>query len=384
MLSTNLLAIAIQAKISTLLIGPPGIGKTAILTALVAQIRDRKYGGEHFPLVITNAAQAMPEDLGGAQVPNHADKTMDSYAMGAIKELIKAGRGVHFLDEYGSVGPQMRAACLSIFEGHQYGDRHLPNIAVVAAMNDPSIATNGQDMSLPELNRPFHLRWELDDGQWFDWLRGGEGAVASFPILPEDYTKTHLPKARNFVAMFLKLHPTLIHVEPAAGVQSAWPSKRSWTNAAHLLSAVLACGFQLSSDEVNAVMRGFVGSSAADEFFAWFRLMDLPDPEALLANPKTSFATIPVRQDRAIACLESVAAAAIEHRDNPAERIARWNAAWEVLEPVINTHQDRAMSAATILARGGPPGARPPLIGNKILKHRQDMGVSQMVSKDKK
>ena len=374
MLHTDLLSIAIQANVSTLVVGPPGTGKTATVEQIVAVIRDKVYGGKNFPLVMTNAAQAMPEDLGGAQVPNHESRTMDAYAMGAIKELVRAQRGVHFIDEYGSCGPQMRAACLSVFEGKLYGDVRLPGVAVIAAMNPPNIATNGSEMSLPESNRPFWLYWQVDNGAFFDWLLGGAGAVATVPILPDNWEATHLPKARALVANYHRRSPAQIHVEPAPEAATGpWPSMRSWTGAARMLAAVLAAGFEIGSDQVHGAAAGFVGKTSADMFFKWVKDMDLPDPEALLASPAQAAGLIPQKHDRAIACLDSVAAAAIEDRPN---KVKRWAAAWEVLTPVIQAHQDRAMSAAQILASRMPPGAQFPAVAAVILKTRKDMGIS--------
>lgn len=373
MLCTDMLSIAIQANVSTLLVGAPGVGKTAILQQIVREIGRLRNKGD-FPLVITNAAQAMPEELGGAQVPNHETRTMDSYAMGQIKALIKAGVGVHFIDEYGSCGPQMRAACLSVFEGRLYGDTVLPNVAVVAAMNPPSVATNGSEMTLPESNRPFWLPWEVDNAAYFDYLLGGPGAVANVRLLPDDWEE-HLPKARSLVAMYLKRNPNAVHCEPPPEKATGpWPSRRSWVNAARMFAATRACGFELASDQVHAAVRGFIGQAHADEFFRWVKDMDLPDPEALLAAPKTGAKLVPEKHDRAIACLESVAAAAIEDRPN---KVKRWEAAWEILTPVIETHQDRAMSAGAILASRMPAGAQFPAVAAKILKARRDMGISK-------
>lgn len=374
MKQTNLLALAIQANISTLLVGDPGVGKTAILEQIVNVLREKKYDG-NFPFVVMNMAQAMPEDLGGAQVPNHETRTMDAYAMGAIKALVKAGRGVFFGDERGSCGPQMRAAFLSVEEGRRFGDQWLKDVAVVSAMNPPSIATNGSEMTLPESNRPLWIEWTVDDGAWFDWLLGGAGAVANVPLLPDNWEVTHLPKTRSLVAMYLKRNPRCIHMQPSAEQATGpWASRRSWTNAARMFAAVLAAGFELASDEVHGAVKGCVGGAAADEFFRWVKDMDLPDPEALLASPKNAVGMIPQKHDRAIACLESVAAAAIEDRPN---KVKRWEAAWEILTPVIETHQDRAMSAGTILAGRMPAGAQFPAVAAKILKARRDMGISK-------
>lgn len=374
MLHTNLLAIAIQANVSTLLVGRPGVGKTAILGQLVAELRDKLYGGKDFPFVVTNAAQAMPEDLGGAQVPNHDTRTMDAYAMGSIKEFVRCGRGVHLIDEYGSCSPQMRAATLSVFEGRLYGDKHLPGVAVVAAMNPPDIATNGAEMSLPESNRPLWVEFQADNNSFFDFLLGGKGAVTNVPLLPADWEATHLPKTRSLVAMYLKRNPKSIHVEPPPEKATGpWASMRSWTNAARMFAAVLSAGFPIGSDEVHGAVKGFVGKDIADEFFTWVRDMDLPDPEVLLANPKVAGSLIPEKHDRAIACLESVAAAAIEDRPN---KVKRWEAAWEILTPVIQSRQDRAMSAGSLLATRMPAGAQFPAIAATILKIRRDMGIS--------
>jgi hypothetical protein len=374
MLCTNLLSIAIQANVSTMLIGRPGVGKTAILRQIVTELRNKLYGGKGFPFIVTNCAQAMPEDLGGAQVPNHETRTMDSYAMGAIKEFMQHGNGVHFFDEAGSAGPGMRAAKLSITEGRLYGDKHLPGVAVVEAMNPPDIACNGSETSLPESNRPFWIDWAVENNHFFDHLLGGPGAVTNVPVLPGDWEATHLPKTRSLVAMYLKRNPKSIHVEPPPEKATGpWASMRSWTGAARMFAAVLSAGFPIGSDEVHGAVKGFVGKDIADEFFTWVRDMDLPDPEALLANPKNANNLIPQKHDRAIACLESVAAAAIEDRPNKAKR---WEAAWEVLTPVIQTHQDRAMSAGALLASRMPQGAQFPAIAATILKIRRDMGIS--------
>lgn len=379
MLHGDILSIAIQINQTTMIVGPPGVGKTAITKELVKQLEERRYGGKPFPLVFQSLAQIMPEDLAGAQVPNHETKTMDAYMMGSIKSLLDAKQGVYFGDEYGSCSPMVRAAFLNAAQDRLFGDTHLPNVAVVCAMNPPDIATNGQDMTAPESNRFFWLTWELNNKDWFDWLIGGKGAVSSFPIVPTNWKVKHLPKAKSLIMSFLKTNPMLIHQMPTADKATApWPSHRSWTNAAGMFAAVLACGYPLASDHVHAAVAGCVGGGAADTFFAWVKDMDLPDPEKLLNDPKNAIKLLPERHDRAMACLESVAAAAIE--DHGKDTKKRWDAAWEILEPVLKTHQDRVMSAARILASRIPPGAVFPKMATDILHIRREMGISKNTS----
>jgi len=383
---TQLLSIAIQTNTSCLLVGPPGVGKTAILQQVVSRIRDEKYGGKGFPLVITNAAQAMPEDLGGAQVPNDVDKTMDSYAMGAIKDLIKEKNGVHFLDEYGSTGPQMRAACLSVFEGHVYGDRVLPGVAIVAAMNPPSIATNGSEMSLPESNRPFWITWEVSQADWLDYLRGGQGAVSSVVIVPKDW-QDYIPKTQSVIASYLDRNRKNIHVEPADGnTTQPWPSMRSWTQAGRLLAAVRAVNGAskaggepaLTDDLSHGVIAGCVGKDQADMFVSWAREMDLPDPELLLGNVAQSYKHFPEKNDRLIVCLESVATAACEKGND--KLIQRWKDAWSILDLVVEKTNkiDAIRPAAIILFKPDnmPAGAPLPKVGAKMLAFHKTLGIS--------
>lgn len=378
MLHSDMLALAIQTNITAMLVGLPGVGKTAIVRGIAKALEEQKYGGKGYPFVVTNCAQAMPEDLGGAQVPNHETRTMDAYAMGAIKAFIENGRGVHLLDEYGSSAPAMRAACLSVNEGRLYGDRVLKDVSVVCCMNPPEIATNGADMTPPESNRFFWIDWKLDDGAWFDYLRGGAGALEGFPLLPKDWEQ-QLTKTKSLIASFLKKNPMYIHVMPPPEKSTGpWPSHRSWENAAKMFAATRAAGFDMASDQVHAAIKGCVGGSVADVFFAWVRDMDLPDPEELLRLPVAeSVKLVPERKDRAIVCLESVASAACEKFHAPAAMVKRWEKAWEILTPIADEHEDYVQPAAQILAKSKPGGAAFPALTAKILKTRRDTGVSR-------
>ena len=113
--------------------------------------------------------------------------------------------------------------------------------------------------------------------------------------------------ARGLVAAFLRVRPALACAPPTdpATAGRGWPSPRTWEMTARLWAAADAAG--AGGETRSALVRGCVGDGAGVEFLTWLAEMDLPDPEAVLADP-ASFA-LPERGDRAYAALAAVAAA---------------------------------------------------------------------------
>ena len=73
-----------------------------------------------------------------------------------------------------------------------------------------------------------------------------------------------------------------------------------------------------------SLIAGCVGEGSGLEFLAWRRALDLPDPEALLADPDAF--KLPARGDQAFAVLTAVVSAAVSKLTKD-----RWLAAWAVL-----------------------------------------------------
>lgn len=99
-----------------------------------------------------------------------------------------------------------------------------------------------------------------------------------------------------------------------------------------------------SRDVLSQLIRGTVGDGPGFELLTSIDRMDLPDPEALLADPVA--AELPTRGDLRQAVLDGVVAAV---RKRP-ER-ARWNAAWSLLVKAVETGApDLVVVPATTLA----------------------------------
>jgi hypothetical protein len=120
---------------------------------------------------------------------------------------------------------------------------------------------------------------------------------------------------------------------------------------ARLLAAVEAAGTGELAQSI--LVCGAVGQGAGVEFLTWLIEADLPDPEAVLADPDTF--ELPERGDRAYAALSSVAAA-VASEPTP----ERWAAGWIVFGKAGEAAPDVAAAAARTLARCRPPGAPVP------------------------
>ena len=338
------LAIAIQAGVPILTWGPPGVGKTATVTMLAAELE--------LPLEVVLASIREPSDFSGLPVIGREGVRLEPPAW--AQRLALTGKGLLFLDEISTAPPAVQSALLRIVLEKVAGDLALPaGVAVVASANPPEQAVGGWDLSAPLANRFCHLFWSLDTQAWVDGMIGG-WAVPDLPHLPAVW-ETAIPDKELLVASFIRHRPHLLlqvpEEESLAG--KAWPSPRSWTMAARLLAAAESAGAE--EDIVAVLVAGCVGEGACLEFLAWQNDLDLPDPEAILANP--SYLCLPERGDQALAILAAVIAAAVGSLTEE-----RWFAAWNVLALAAeNGKKDIAAVAAKKLAAARSPKLPLPL-----------------------
>jgi hypothetical protein len=328
------LSVALQAGTPILAWGPPGVGKTAAITALAESLS--------LPLEVVLASIREPADFSGLPVIREDGVKMEAPAW--ARRLAREGKGILFLDEISTAPPAVQAALLRVVLDRVVGDLELPPaVAVVAAANPPEQAAGGWDLSPPLANRFCHITWTLDSGAWVDGMIRG-WTTPRFEALPEGWEKG-IPASRSLVAAFIRHRPHLLLQVPESDDQAgkAWPSPRSWEMAARLLAAS-------SDDDVAAILvSGCVGDGAAMEFLTWRRDLDLPDPEAVLREPEKF--TIPKRGDQAFAILTAVVTAAVGNLTRD-----RWLAAWTVLARAANQGaKDIAAAAAKALAQARKP-----------------------------
>ncbi|AWT44430.1 MULTISPECIES: AAA family ATPase [Streptomyces] len=332
------LTLAVAADLPVLLWGEPGIGKTAALTQLAEELE--------LPLTTVIASVHEPSDFAGLPVVGD-DPATQGVPMAppdwAVR-LVRAGRGLLFLDELSTAPPAVQAALLRLVLERRVGALELPpGVRIVAAANPRSSAADGWELSAPLANRFVHLRWAHDHEVVVRGL-GGTWPRATLPRLDPERLAEAVDLARRAVTGLLAVRPALVHRLPGNDTQrgGAWPSPRSWEATVRLIAFATAAGS--SRDVLSLLVRGTVGDGPGLELLAALDRMDLPDPEDLLADP--AGAELPGRGDLRQAALDGVVAAVRARPDR-----ARWDAAWALLVRALETGApDLVVVPATTLA----------------------------------
>ncbi|QIS04118.1 AAA domain-containing protein [Nocardia brasiliensis] len=332
------LALAVAADLPVLLWGEPGIGKTAALTQLAADL--------DLPLTTVIASVHEPSDFSGLPIIGD-DPAAHGVPMAPpdwAVQLVRAGRGLLFLDELSTAPPAVQAALLRLVLERRIGTLRLPpGVRIVAAANPRSCAADGWELSPPLANRFVHLQWTHDHDVVVRGL-GGVWPHATLPRLAPARLTEAVAFARRAVCVLLAARPALVHQLPSSEARRGgpWPSPRSWEMTLRLIAFATAAGS--SRDVLSLLVRGTVGDGPGFELLASLDRMDLPDPETLLADPWS--AELPERGDLRQAVLDGVVAAV---RKRPEQ--SRWDAAWAILVRALETGApDLVVVPATTLA----------------------------------
>ncbi|WP_098022089.1 AAA family ATPase, partial [Streptomyces sp. wa1071] len=311
------LTLAVSADLPVLLWGEPGIGKTAALTQLAASL--------DLPLTTVIASVHEPSDFSGLPIvgDDPAEQGVPMAPPDWAVRLVRAGKGLLFLDELSTAPPAVQAALLRLVLERRIGSLQLPpGVRIVAAANPRSSAADGWELSPPLANRFVHLQWTHDHEVVVRGL-AGTWPRATLPRLDPEKLPESVDFARRAVCGLLSARPTLVHRLPTTETRRGgpWPSPRSWDMTLNLIAFATAAGS--SRDVLSLLVRGTVGDGPGLELLASLDRMDLPDPEDLLADP--AGAVLPERGDLRQAALDGVVAAVRTRPDR-----ARWDAAWAV------------------------------------------------------
>lgn len=225
-------------KLSTMIWGPPGIGKSSI----VAQVAD----AHSLACIDLRLSQLAPTDLRGLPVAR------DGRSHWFPPEFLPSdGAGVLFLDEINMAPPTMQGMAQQLILDRKVGSYTVPEGWFIwAAGNREEDRAAVFDMPAPLANRFLHVE-----------------VTPSF----EDFKAYAMARGiHEQILAFLSFRPELLHRSDA--LQPAWPSPRSWEMASQLHAVEL---------DVAAA----VGAPAAAEFNAFVALYrQLPELDRIMAG----------------------------------------------------------------------------------------------------
>lgn len=348
--SPNLIfwTVAQTGKVTPLVSGPPGCGKSRTVEAFARAMKRQCY------TLIGSLRE--PADIGGYPYPVQGEFPYMAVMPPKWAQDCQHGQWVLFIDELTTVPPAVQAAMLGVIAENRVGDSTLPaTVWKLAACNPPDCAANGSELEPPLANRMAHLTWETDTEAWQRGMIGGmQFPTPSFVPLPSDWEKC-IGRNAGLVAAFHKHRPGLLEAYPKerARASGAWPSMRSWTNAA-------ICAAAMEAIDAEPLLRyravaACVGEEAGMEFQSWEQSLDLPDPEEWLAKADAARSCgselaldVPPRCDQVMAVLGALVDRVKNHGtdSNGKPTDARWLAAVDCFAEVAKTWLEPAIAAA--------------------------------------
>lgn len=290
------IAAVMAARIPAMIVGEPGVGKTASMRAFADSIE--------YELVTLLGSQMDPTDVTG--LPK-GEKIMDDAdgnpVWGTVYlapwwqvKIMRKKKVILFFDEFSNTSSAVRASLLTMLQNREFpnGETMPPETIVVGAMNPTEQAADGWELDAPTTNRMVFLKWKTTAEEWYTGMLNAWGK--------EEQTSEAEMAWRRLVVRFLKDSPTYLSkmnneetgTPEALGVnyndpseaeilRYAWASRRSWDN----LSRILAHTEDDAHTIQDTIASGTVGRSAATAFRAWLQKNSAINPHDVIKNPKS-------------------------------------------------------------------------------------------------
>lgn len=222
--------------ISAMIWGPPGIGKSQLVTQAAARAG--------LPVVELELAVLPPQELMG--LPFVKDET-SQYARPTFWPTTP--EGILVLDDLSHAFPQIMAMSMSLLLSQRIGPHRLPaGWVVIATGNRTEDGAGAFKMPTATANRMVHIELEVNVTAWREWALG-QG------VSPD-------------IIGLISLRPELLH--SLSRDNPAWPSPRTW----EMASRLHALGVDVASA---------VGEGAAAELAAFVDLKSsLPSLQPIL------------------------------------------------------------------------------------------------------
>jgi uncharacterized ubiquitin-like protein YukD len=256
--ATSIITKYIQAKLVPMLVGSPGMGKSAI----VHQIAD------HYNLKVIDLrlSQCDPTDLLGFPTINGDKagyKPMETFPIEG--DAIPQGYSgwLLFLDEFNSAGTAVQAAAYKLILDRMVGIYHLhKNVAVVCAGNletDNAIVT---PMSTAMQSRLVHIELTVDPTEFTDWAASND--------------------IDHRITDYIKFKPQNLYAFKADHTDKTFACSRTWEFANRVLKVT-----DDNDPDRLPMLAGTISEGIAREFLGFCKIyQSLPKMSQIIATPE--------------------------------------------------------------------------------------------------
>lgn len=202
------LCIPMRAQRPLLLMGPPGVGKTAILSQLAAELDIGlvAYTMTHHTRQSALGLPLIREKTYGGRAYTVTEYTMSEILAAVYDRMEKTGQrtGILFLDEINCVSETLMPAMLQLLQTKQFGTHRLPEGWIIAAAgNPPQYNQSARLFDTATMDRVRLLQIEENYPVWraYAHARGLHPVVLSYLALHPEHFYTVQPHAhgRSFV-----------------------------------------------------------------------------------------------------------------------------------------------------------------------------------------
>lgn len=328
------------------LMGPPGIGKTTTTRAAAQRIEDyvqAAYPGRSTLYRCLDLSSMLPEDLLGLPF---RDGGVTRYAPQAwLAELCEDDAvGILCLDDIAASSPAVAVAARQMILEHRVHEHRLsPDVMITFTGNRRSDKSGARDLPAHFRNASelYTVKADLGvrDGEPEGWLRWAGQQPDIDPV----------------VGAFLRFKPSRFSTLPSEADQAtgAFATPRTWAFLGKRLSVARETGTVLHT------AAGLVGQGAAVEFTAYVNVRaELPDPAAVLANPKSLNLGVLNSPDKVHAMCTALAEVAAEQSKAVRGRAARMAGATALLRATAHVtsaggREYISLVVSTYLGAGG-------------------------------
>lgn len=311
----NMLTALMDANISTMLWGQPGIGKTDLVNQVAKDMGN-------WPVIVFNAILRDPVDIRGMPDINREKRITDWLPSGDLPNEEKHGPvGILFMDEINTAPQAVQAALWNLMiPPYRVAEYQLPpGWRVIAAGNRMHDGAAAQKMPTPLLNRLAHITIDADIKEFINWATNNDVA--------------------HEVVSFLKFKPGLLIPKEVNKDEKAFPTPRSW----HMVSRAIKSEY-CNKNNMHALVSALVGGAAAVEFMAYMKYYaSLPTLEEIVKDPKK--AKIPTEIPSICAIVSMLAARITKEQIVPVlAYVARMNKEYEVTFMTELINRDKSFS----------------------------------------